>query len=200
MLERLSRLRSRRRSSSARIFSATAVRRACSAVSRARSGPGGAARALSARPAASASGWQNIVVGTPARWAATLVRGEGGVGMKVDLVASYRAHCTNGSCNHVTRYAACDARWSALRPHAVPYGIHNLELQLWKVRPSLVTHSLESALRPHVMHYGMPDLELQLGKVRPPLGTRPCAQRSVHAAVTRVVDELRAVGAAAEGQ
>ena len=83
MLERLSRLRSRRRSSSARISDATAVRRACSAASRARSGPGGAVRALSARPAASASGWQNIVVGTPARWAATLV----GV-VKVDHVAA----------------------------------------------------------------------------------------------------------------
>ena len=77
MLERLSRLRSRRRSAAARISPATAVRRACSAASRARSGPGGAARALSARPAASASGWQNIVVGTPARWAATLLRSEG---------------------------------------------------------------------------------------------------------------------------
>ena len=77
MLERLSRLRSRRRSAAARISPATAVRRASSAASRARNGPGGAARALSARPAASASGWQNIVVGTPARWAATLLRGEG---------------------------------------------------------------------------------------------------------------------------
>ena len=40
MLERLSRLRSRRRSSAARISPATAVRLACSAASRARSGPG----------------------------------------------------------------------------------------------------------------------------------------------------------------
>ena len=88
MLERLSRLRSRRRSSSARVSDATAVRRACSAASRARSGPGGAARALSARPAASASGWQNIVVGTPARWAATFIGVKAGVREKVDYAAA----------------------------------------------------------------------------------------------------------------
>ena len=55
----------------------------------------------------------------------------------------------------------------------------------------------------HVVHYGMyyamPDLELQLGKVRPSLGTRPSAQRSVHAAVARVVDELRAGGSGDRG-
>jgi len=46
----------------------------------------------------------------------------------------------------------------------------------------------------------MPNLELQLGNVRPPLGTRPCAQRSEHAAVARVVDELRAGGSGSKGQ
>ena len=46
----------------------------------------------------------------------------------------------------------------------------------------------------------MPNLELQLGNVRPPLGTRPCAQRSEHEAVARVVDELRAGGSGSKGQ
>ena len=57
-----------------------------------------------------------------------------------------------------------------------------------------------SALRPNAANYGMPNLELQLGNVRPPLGTRPCAQRSEHAAVARVVDELRAGGSGSKGQ
>ena len=56
-----------------------------------------------------------------------------------------------------------------------------------------------SALRPNAANYGMPNLELQLGNVRPPLGTRPCAQRSEHAAVARVVDELRAGGSGSKG-
>ena len=57
-----------------------------------------------------------------------------------------------------------------------------------------------SALRPNAANYGMPNLELQLGNVRPPLGTRPCAQRSEHAAVARVVDELRAGWSGCKGQ
>ena len=57
-----------------------------------------------------------------------------------------------------------------------------------------------SALRPNAANYGMPNLELQLGNVRPPLGTRPCTQRSEHAAVARVVDELRAGGSGSKGQ